>query len=78
MQTTTTSLWMNENGCITCPEHGGRALAAEANRAHHPLTIITDLDVWTRVTEDERAAWAAAYGEAAAREVARCEFCRLG
>ena len=78
MTTVTTTLWMNENGCITCPEHGGSALAAQAARSEHSGTIITGLDVWTRVTDDVKGAWAHLYGPEVAKEIARCEFCRMG
>lgn len=78
MQTTTAeALWMNENGAIYCAKHAGTALAARAARSPQAATIITDLDAWTRVTEDMREQWAAMYGPTAAAEVARCETCRL-
>lgn len=75
--TTTTTLWMTENGAIACTAHAGTALAVRAERAPQAATIITDLDAWTRVTDDMRAVWRAMYGDTAAAEVARCETCRL-
>lgn len=65
------TLWLNENnGSISCEQHGGSYLRWEIDARPKARKHVTSLGTWLRVTADDRSWWLAEFGRAMA-----CETC---
>jgi len=73
MTTTTqaSSLYINNNGMITCIKHGGSYLTSEYAHAPERATYVTPLDAWERMDTDYILEWVDEVGTAP-----KCETCR--
>lgn len=65
INTATGTVWINENGLITCLAHGGHYLQSAVKNGSG-IEISTPLDHWVRFTLDE-----------AAEHILACEECEF-
>lgn len=62
MNTTTASLYINDNGLIACLDHGGSYLRAEYDRAPEQFEYRTPLESWEKVDAEFVRDWNAITG----------------
>lgn len=71
MTTKTTTLYINNNGRITCIDHGGSYLSSEYRHAPERRAYQTPLDTWERIDVLYAREWVALCGTPP-----KCETCR--
>jgi hypothetical protein len=71
MNTTTESLYINNNGMVCCIAHGGSYLSSEYRHAPERNTYTTPIESWERIDGEFAAEWIAVVGAAP-----MCELCR--
>lgn len=64
MATKTASLYVNDNGEISCVDHAGAYLASEYQYSRERNEYWTPLGSWERVDDDFAAEWLAIVGKA--------------
>ena len=70
MQTTTAPLYINNNGEIACPTHGGSYLRSEYDFAPNRSNYYTPLGTWDRIDTDFILEWVDMMGTAP-----KCAYC---
>jgi hypothetical protein len=70
MKTSTTSLYINQNGMICCVLHGGSYLRSEYAHRSEQCFYSTPLDSWQRIDDEYVVEWTSFVGTAPA-----CEIC---
>ncbi len=66
---TTQSLWLNDNGAISCEDHAGQYLRSAINQRPRAKTHRTPLGTWDKLTQGETQALTIECG-------VLCESCR--
>jgi len=71
MKTTTSSLYINDNGMICCIDHAGSYLSSEYRHAPERDLYRTPLGSWERIDDTFVDEWVAIVGA-----TPNCEMCR--